>query len=92
MHAMVRTTILIVVGQLRSDQWDVMNLDGRIMSQQTSGGVCMAAKFGRAKFHEFRCQVISRRLHFNLLDGLRRIVELLNSFTSAEKVIRRGEE
>ena len=53
MHAMVRTAILIVVGQLRSDQWDVMNLDGRIMSQQTSGGVCMAAKFGRAKFHEF---------------------------------------
>ena len=39
MHAMVRTTILIVVGQLRSDQWDVMNLDGRIMSQQSGGGL-----------------------------------------------------
>ena len=74
---MVRTTILIVFGQFNSDQWDDMNFDGRIMSQQASGGG-VAAKFGRAKSHEFRCQVIFSKASFHLLEDSREEREILN--------------
>ena len=72
-----------------------MSFDGRIMSQQASGGG-VAAKFGRAKSHEFRCQVIFSKASFHFLEGFEKKKEMLNRdsyfhhFRKSESVLQKS--